>query len=247
MNTQAHAQTLRKLALQIVTLAKFNPGQYSQLGLDTMSICAYHPGAGYKLEVDVSPRRLATETNLDAHYLLNVAVRESCNHYQKDMRAGLIQPVFPISTGGLCRLLIVAIKRDIPATKTKTKPQSFQPKSESESPPMSMAQTALHLITQINCTPAQYSNVMLESNAMIIYHPGAQYKLDREAILKHDLADRPEITNAALRASCAHYEADVFAGRIHPHIPISKLGILRLLATSIKRDILALFTPKVTR
>lgn len=219
MNTQA--QPLSQLALQTLKLVNSNPGQFHPMVLDTLSIYAHHPGAGYKLDLPAGVHAFVTRTDPEAHGFLNRTIRDSCIQYQVDMYAGRLPPVFPISSFGLIRLLIASIKRDS-NLKMRTGDK------------MTMTKMALHLIKLMNFNPGKYSQAALENICLVLYHPGARYKLDPKANLgSQPPADRLRPINDAMRASCARYEADVYFGRIQPHVPISTKGLFRLLVKSI--------------
>lgn len=146
----------------------------------------------------------------------------------------------------------------------KTQPLPYPPGSQYDDPEfmkyldyypgsgrgMSREQHALHTIKLVNFNAGQYSPVVLDSLALMTYHPGYQYKSNlmqtHPGLYDGELEgeDRPKAVNAAMHACCKRYEIDMYNGLVQPAFAISTKGLFRLLLKAIKRDIFAIFTPK---
>lgn len=141
----------------------------------------------------------------------------------------------------------------------KTKQLPYPPGSQYDDPEfmkyldycrMPRERFALHTIKLVNFNAGQYSPAVLDSLAMTVFHPGCDYRSDLKrthpGLFNGELEgeDRPKAINASIHACCKRYEIDMYAGLVQPQFAISTKGLFRLLLTSIKRDIFAIFTPK---
>lgn len=104
-----------QFALHTVKLVNFNAGQYSPAVLDSLAMTGFHPGCDYKSDLRrTHPGLFNGELEgEDRPEAINASIHACCKRYEIDMYAGLVQPAFAISTKGLFRLLLKAIKHDL--------------------------------------------------------------------------------------------------------------------------------------